>query len=48
LKTAFSEVLNSSLSQSAADLWLTKIWPQSKSHVSCNVFIFVKSWCFEP
>jgi len=40
--------LNSSLAQSAAELWLAKVWPEMANFAFCETLIFVKYRVFEP
>jgi len=41
--------VNSSLAQSAAELWLAKIWPEMVNYTFCEIFFsLVKNRVFEP
>jgi len=42
------EGLNSSLAQSAAELWLANVWSEIANVTFRVTFIFVQNWVFEP
>jgi len=45
LRTTALEGLNSSLAQSAAELWMAKIWPEMANYTFCVIFYFCQK-CF--
>jgi len=38
--------LNSSLAQSTAELWLTKVWPEMANDTFCVTFLFLSKMFF--